>query len=52
MVRDTVRTKCQVLSNPAVREIRADVERQVKAGELTPAGGPANFEGSLNLTER
>jgi putative protein kinase ArgK-like GTPase of G3E family len=37
MVRDAVRTKCQVLSNPAVREIRADVERQVKAGELTPA---------------
>jgi LAO/AO transport system kinase len=35
MVRDTVLD--QVLSNPAVREIRADVERQVKAGELTPA---------------
>jgi hypothetical protein len=35
MVRDTVLD--QVLSNPAVRKIRADVERQVKAGELTPA---------------
>ena len=35
MVRDTVLD--QVLSNPAVREIRADVERQVRAGELTPA---------------
>jgi LAO/AO transport system kinase len=35
MVRDTVLDR--VLSNPAVRRIRADVERQVKAGELTPA---------------
>jgi LAO/AO transport system kinase len=35
MVRDTVLDR--VLSNPQVRKIRADVERQVKAGELTPA---------------
>jgi LAO/AO transport system kinase len=35
MVRDTVLDRA--LSNPAVRKIRADVERQVKAGELTPA---------------
>jgi LAO/AO transport system kinase len=35
MVRDTVLDG--VLSNPAVRKMRADVERQVKAGELTPA---------------
>src|ERR1700758_4455415 len=35
MVRDTVLDR--VLSNPAVRKIRADVERQVKAGEVTPA---------------
>jgi LAO/AO transport system kinase len=35
MVRDTVLDR--VLSNPAEREIRADVERQVRAGELTPA---------------
>jgi len=35
MVRDTVLDR--VLSNPGVRRIRADVERQVKAGELTPA---------------
>ncbi|OMC12876.1 methylmalonyl Co-A mutase-associated GTPase MeaB [Mycobacterium sp. SP-6446] len=35
MVRDTVLDR--VLSNPAVRKIRADLERQVKAGELTPA---------------
>ncbi len=35
MVRDTVLDR--VLSNPNVRKIRADVERQVKAGELTPA---------------
>ena len=37
MVRDTVLDR--VLSNPAVRKIRADVERQVKAGELPPAMG-------------
>jgi len=35
MVRDSVLDR--VLSNPAVRKIRADVERQVRAGELTPA---------------
>ena len=35
MVRDTVLDR--VLSNPEVRKIRADVERQVRAGELTPA---------------
>ncbi|MFY2861487.1 methylmalonyl Co-A mutase-associated GTPase MeaB [Mycobacterium sp. THU-M104] len=35
MVRDTVLDR--VLSNPAVRRIRADVEQKVRAGELTPA---------------
>src|SRR5271165_1889962 len=35
MVRDTVLDR--VLSNPAVRKGRAEVERQVLAGELTPA---------------
>ena len=35
MVRNTVLDR--VLSNPKVRKMRADVERQVKAGELTPA---------------
>ncbi|OSC29681.1 methylmalonyl Co-A mutase-associated GTPase MeaB [Mycobacterium vulneris] len=35
MVRDTVLDR--LLTSPAVREIRADVERKVKAGELTPA---------------
>ncbi|OBH66035.1 ATPase/protein kinase [Mycobacterium colombiense] len=35
MVRDTVLDR--LLSSPAVRKIRADVERKVKAGELTPA---------------
>jgi LAO/AO transport system kinase len=35
IVRDTVLDR--VLSDPDVRGIRADVERQVKAGELTPA---------------
>lgn len=35
MVHDTVLDR--VMSNPAVRRIRAQVERQVLAGELTPA---------------
>jgi LAO/AO transport system kinase len=35
MVRDTVLDR--VMSNPGVRKIRADLERQVRAGELTPA---------------
>ncbi|BBX36887.1 membrane ATPase/protein kinase [Mycolicibacterium mageritense DSM 44476 = CIP 104973] len=35
MVRDTVLDR--VLSHPAVRSIRDDVERQVREGELTPA---------------
>ena len=34
MVRDTVLDR--VLNSPAVRRIRADVERQVRDGELTP----------------
>ncbi|MGB6762098.1 MAG: methylmalonyl Co-A mutase-associated GTPase MeaB, partial [Mycobacterium sp.] len=35
MVRDTVLDR--VLSNPVVRKVRVEVERQVLAGELTPA---------------
>lgn len=35
MVRDTVLDR--VLSNPEVKRIRADLERQVRDGELTPA---------------
>ena len=35
MVRDTILDR--MLSNPAVRKARAEVERQVLAGELTPA---------------
>jgi LAO/AO transport system kinase len=35
MVRDTVLDR--VLSHPAVKKIRSDVERQVRDGELTPA---------------
>jgi LAO/AO transport system kinase len=35
MVRDTVLDR--IMANPAVRAIKADVERQVRAGELTPA---------------
>ena len=35
LVRDTVLSR--VLSNPAVRKVRAEVERQVLAGDLTPA---------------
>jgi LAO/AO transport system kinase len=34
MVRDTVLDR--VVNNPAVRRVRADVERQVRDGELTP----------------
>jgi LAO/AO transport system kinase len=35
MVRDPVLDR--VLSHPAVKKIRAEVERQVRDGELTPA---------------
>jgi LAO/AO transport system kinase len=35
MVRDSVLD--QVLNHPGVKGIRAEVERQVRAGELTPA---------------
>lgn len=35
MVRDVVLDR--VLTNPEVRRIRGDVERQVRDGELTPA---------------
>ena len=35
MVRDAVLDR--VLSNPKVRKMRADIERQVKAGELAQA---------------
>jgi LAO/AO transport system kinase len=35
MVRDAVLDR--VLSHPQLRKIRKDVERQVRAGELTPA---------------
>jgi LAO/AO transport system kinase len=34
MVRDTVLDR--VLNNPGVRKVRAEVERQVRDGELTP----------------
>ena len=34
MVRDTVLDR--VLSDPRVRDIRADVERRVRDGDLTP----------------
>ena len=51
MVRDTVLDR--VLSNPEVRKIRADVERRVRAGELTPAlAAQQILEGSRQLTER
>ena len=35
MVRDTVLDR--MLSNPQVKKIRVEVERQVRDGELTPA---------------
>jgi LAO/AO transport system kinase len=51
MVRDTVLDR--VLSSPGVRKIRADVERQVKAGELTPAlAAQQILKAASVLTER
>jgi LAO/AO transport system kinase len=49
MVRDTVLDR--VLSNPAVRKIRAEVERQVLAGELTPAMAAQQILKNASITE-
>jgi LAO/AO transport system kinase len=46
MVRDTVIDR--VVSNPEVRKIRAEVERQVLAGELTPALAAQRILGALS----
>ena len=50
MVRDTVLDR--VLSNPAVRKARAEVERQVLAGELTPAMAAQQILKLASITER
>jgi LAO/AO transport system kinase len=51
LVRDTVVDR--VLSNPAVRKLRADVEGRVKAGELTPAlAAQQILQAAEGLTER
>jgi LAO/AO transport system kinase len=50
MVRDTVLDR--VLSNPAVRKGRADVERQVLTGELTPALAAEQILRLASITER
>jgi LAO/AO transport system kinase len=50
MVRDTVLDR--VLSNPAVRKARAEVERQVLAGELTPAMAAQQILEIASITER
>jgi LAO/AO transport system kinase len=50
MVRDTVLDR--VLSNPAVRKVRAEVERQVLAGELTPAMAAQQILKHASITER
>jgi len=50
MVRDTVLDR--VLSNPAVRKGRAEVERQVLAGELTPALAAQQILKLASITER
>ena len=50
MVRDTVLDR--VLSNPAVRKARAEVERQVLAGELTPALAAQQILNLASITER
>jgi LAO/AO transport system kinase len=49
MVRDTVLDR--VLSNPAVRKVRAEVERQVLAGELTPAMAAQQILKNASITE-
>src|SRR5271163_1590073 len=49
MVRDTVLDR--VLSNPAVRKARAEVERQVLAGELTPALAAQQILELASITE-
>ena len=46
MVRDAVIDR--VVSNPEVRKIRAEVERQVLAGELTPALAAQRILGALS----
>ena len=50
MVRDTVLDR--VLSNPDVRKARAEVERQVLAGELTPALAAQQILKLASITER
>jgi LAO/AO transport system kinase len=47
MVRDTVLDR--VLSHPAVREIRAEVERRVRDGELTPALAAQQLLGAADM---
>src|SRR6201993_1408708 len=49
MVRDTVLDR--VLSNPAVRKARAEVERRVLAGELTPAMAAQQILKLASITE-
>ncbi|MBV8180707.1 MAG: methylmalonyl Co-A mutase-associated GTPase MeaB [Mycobacterium sp.] len=49
MVRDTVLDR--VLSNPAVRKARAEVERKVLAGELTPALAAQQILKLASITE-
>lgn len=49
MVRDTVWDR--VLSNPNVRKMRAEVERQVLAGELTPAMAAQQILKNALITE-
>jgi LAO/AO transport system kinase len=50
MVRDTVLDR--VLSNPDVRKARAEVERQVLAGELTPTLAAQQILKLASITER
>jgi LAO/AO transport system kinase len=49
MVRDTVLDR--LLSNPAVRKARADVERRVLTGELTPALAAQQILELASITE-
>ncbi|MBB2990542.1 LAO/AO transport system kinase [Mycolicibacterium iranicum] len=50
MVRDTVLDR--VMSSPGVRAIRADVERQVREGELTPALAAQQILAAVEQSDR
>ncbi len=50
LVRDAVLDR--VWSNPTVRKVRSELERRVRAGELTPALAAQQILEIANLTDR